>query len=180
MHCNQGGSLVCDGTNLKQWYRTLVSSSLSMIAFGRDSEKLVQSIQMAVYFEPWWLQYLARCWIHLKVIIKMVMWSVSCLLWCNHSVLYVHAWYAPRHQHLRCLHWADNLTATLHNYMVRLNLEFKRRGKILSVSKVLAEIFLTGYGVSSPLQTWLLSPPLSLSLHHKLTNRHVDYSLNTS
>ena len=31
-----------DGTNLKQWYLTLVSSSLSVIAFGRDSEKLVQ------------------------------------------------------------------------------------------------------------------------------------------
>ena len=31
---------------------------------------------------PRWLQYLTCCWIYLKVIIKMVMWSVSCLLWC--------------------------------------------------------------------------------------------------
>ena len=37
MHHNQGGALVRDGTNL---YQTLVSSSL---AFGSDSENLVQS-----------------------------------------------------------------------------------------------------------------------------------------
>ena len=29
-----------NGINLKQWYGTLVSSSLSVIAFGHDSEKL--------------------------------------------------------------------------------------------------------------------------------------------
>ena len=47
VHCNQEGALVCDGTNLKQWYLTLVSSSLSVLAFGRDSEKLVQSGQIS-------------------------------------------------------------------------------------------------------------------------------------
>ena len=36
MHHNQGGALVRDGTNLKQWYR-----------IGRNSEKLVQSRQIS-------------------------------------------------------------------------------------------------------------------------------------
>ena len=43
VHRDQGGALVRNGTNLKHWYRTLVSSSLSVIAFGHNSEKLVQS-----------------------------------------------------------------------------------------------------------------------------------------
>ena len=43
MHRDQGGALVRNGTNWKHWYWTLVSSSLSVIAFGHDSEKLVQS-----------------------------------------------------------------------------------------------------------------------------------------
>ena len=37
--------VVHDATNLKHWYRTLVSSSV--IAFGHDSEKLVQSRQIS-------------------------------------------------------------------------------------------------------------------------------------
>ena len=47
LHRNQGGALVHNDTNLKHRYWTLVNSSLSMMAFGRNSEKLVQSRQIS-------------------------------------------------------------------------------------------------------------------------------------
>ena len=69
MHRNQGEALVHDGTNLKQWYWTLIKSKpLGMI---------VKSWFKVDRF-PQWLQYLKCCWIHPKA---MVMWPMSYLFW---------------------------------------------------------------------------------------------------
>ena len=38
---------MCTGTNLKQWYQTLVSSSLNVVDFGHNSGKLVQNRQIS-------------------------------------------------------------------------------------------------------------------------------------